>query len=215
MAISPQDARRWADRLELARSLGNRWSLAEFGSYDSLIYLVADGAYSTSIGPHHWSNQLQDKLADGACPGMVRSFSYFSYGHHYLPDHTVQLPAVLRSAWVATLDHLRPGQRVIPICFSLGAAVAMLGTMDWLSQAADHLEKPNQVIDAALVARQEFLGTHGLKATVDRALLEVIALDARRWAIAQHHMFPTGNPATVLPVSGALARATRRGGSRR
>lgn len=78
MPVSPQDARRWADRLELARSLGNRWPLAEFGSRDSLIYLVADGAYSTSIGPHHWGNQLQDKLADGACPGMVRAFSYFS-----------------------------------------------------------------------------------------------------------------------------------------
>jgi Arc/MetJ family transcription regulator len=40
--------------------------------------------------------------------------------------------------------------------------------------------------DDALVARaQEILGTQGLKATVDRALLEIIALDARRRAIAQ------------------------------
>ena len=48
------------------------------------------------------------------------------------------------------------------------------------------MKKTTLVVDDALVARaQEVLGTHGLKATVDRALLEVIALDARRRAIAQ------------------------------
>ena len=49
----------------------------------------------------------------------------------------------------------------------------------------DSVRKTTLVVDDALVERaQEILGTRGLKATVDRALLEVIELDARR-AIAQ------------------------------
>jgi Arc/MetJ family transcription regulator len=51
------------------------------------------------------------------------------------------------------------------------------------------MRKTTLVVDDALVERaQEILGTRGLKATVDRALLEVIELDARRRAVAQLHI---------------------------
>lgn len=48
------------------------------------------------------------------------------------------------------------------------------------------MKKTTLVVDDALIERaQGILGTRGLKATVDRALLEVIELDARRRVIAQ------------------------------
>lgn len=48
------------------------------------------------------------------------------------------------------------------------------------------MRKTTIVVDEELVKRaQEVLGTRGLRATIDRALLEVIDLDARRQVIAQ------------------------------
>jgi Arc/MetJ family transcription regulator len=48
------------------------------------------------------------------------------------------------------------------------------------------MKRTTIVVNDALVERaQQILGTRGLKATVDRALMEVIELDARRRAIAQ------------------------------
>ena len=48
------------------------------------------------------------------------------------------------------------------------------------------MHKTTIVIDDALIEQvSEILGTRGLKATVDEALLEIIRLDARRKAIRQ------------------------------
>jgi len=48
------------------------------------------------------------------------------------------------------------------------------------------MRKTTIVIDDELLNRaQKILGTRGLKATIDRALLEVIDLDARRQVVAQ------------------------------
>ena len=48
------------------------------------------------------------------------------------------------------------------------------------------MRKTTILIDEELVQRaQEALGTHGLKATVDKALQEAVALSARRRAIEQ------------------------------
>lgn len=48
------------------------------------------------------------------------------------------------------------------------------------------MRKTTLVIDDALVAQaSKILGTRGLKDTIDRALEEVLALDARRQAIQQ------------------------------
>ena len=48
------------------------------------------------------------------------------------------------------------------------------------------MRKTTLVIDDALVEQAgKILGTHGLKATIDRALAEVVAIDARRRAIRQ------------------------------
>jgi len=50
------------------------------------------------------------------------------------------------------------------------------------------VRKTTLVIDDALVERAgRALGTRGLKATIDRALAEVVAADARRRAIKQLH----------------------------
>lgn len=63
-------------------------------------------------------------------------------------------------------------------------------TLDIAGRGGDRyascVKKTTIVVDDALLERaQDILGTRGLKATVDRALLEVIELDARRRAIAQ------------------------------
>jgi Arc/MetJ family transcription regulator len=48
------------------------------------------------------------------------------------------------------------------------------------------MKKTTLVVDDALLERaQGVLGTRGLKATVDRALLDVIEHDARRRVVAQ------------------------------
>ena len=48
------------------------------------------------------------------------------------------------------------------------------------------MRKTTLVVDDALVAQaSKILGTRGLKDTIDRALAEVLVLDARRQAIQQ------------------------------
>lgn len=125
----------WADRLENARTTSIKWSWPEarFSQEDLLIYLVTDGVYSTSIHGGHWSaRRLVDLIKEAECPGTVRAFSYAGYGSHYLPEHTVQPLPKLRSRWVQYIENLGDNQRVIPICFSLGGVVALLGFQEWL-----------------------------------------------------------------------------------
>jgi hypothetical protein len=132
MNIAPADAKAWAKRLENARALTIRWPLAEFSPRESLVYLVGDGTYTTSIHGGHWANHLQDVLVGPQFPGSIRGFSYSGYGEQYLPEDTAQPLLWLRSVWRETLQRRRAGQRLIPVCFSLGAAVALLGTCDWV-----------------------------------------------------------------------------------
>lgn len=48
------------------------------------------------------------------------------------------------------------------------------------------MRKTTLVVNDALVEQaSKILGTHGLKDTIDRALTEVLAIDARRQAIRQ------------------------------
>lgn len=146
--ISPDDARRWAERLESARLTSSRWRQAAFSRNDELIYLVADGAYSTSVGEGLWVRKLADADAAVQLPGTFRAFSYASYGEHYLPNETAQSLDVLSARWGTYLEQLRPNQRLIPVCFSLGAAVTLLGLHRRLTSSSDAERIPAVILVA-------------------------------------------------------------------
>lgn len=124
--IPPDDARRWAESFEAARARSAQWDQATFPRADRLIYLVADGLYSTSVDSVHWSLKLAGAPAAQELPGTFRAFSYAGYREHYLPHESAQTLETLVDRWDAYLARLRPNQRLIPVCFSLGAAVALV-----------------------------------------------------------------------------------------
>lgn len=171
VASDPADIyKAWADALEDSRPNPNsiHWQTAMFASSDTRIFFVVDGFHSTSVfEKFHWSERIRSLVTAAGCKGTVRAFSYAGYGLNYLPELTRRSLVGHRLTWLDYMNRIRNNQQLIPICFSLGTIVALLGLRAWLNTNPEY---PARIVPAVvLVAPAHATSTHLLEGYLERA----------------------------------------------
>lgn len=142
----------WADEFEKYYTKGSRWEEGEFSPDGHVFFLAIDGVYTTSLYKLHWSRKLSQLFKATSYGGIVCGFSHAGYGLHYLPEKTIWRLDWAVAKFADYMGKLREDQTLIPICFSLGAAVAILGLINWRESTSISGAVPNKVPAVILIA---------------------------------------------------------------
>jgi predicted alpha/beta hydrolase family esterase len=158
----------WAAFFERMRRGQDRWEKGEIPKSD-LVYLFVDGFYSSSTA--HWVNVIEPRFDGSGCRGQSCGFSYRGIGKAYNTDDTqknVRIPARHLADYVR-----KSASPVIPIAFSLGTIVTLLGVGQWL-QEPDNL--PAQHVPAVILIAPAYSASVDLYRSYDHMIVE----DARK-----------------------------------